>query len=557
MNINVLNPMFLTDFYKTLHHVIYVDKLDFLTSYWTPRKVIWERQNVLPNEVVVFGLQAFIKEWLIDYFNEAFFKRDVNEIVEEYETFLANTFNEEIGKESQIIRDLHKLGYMPLSIRALPEGTIVPTKVPMIEITNTVKGFAWLVNYLETLFSCNMWLPSCAASIARIFRLNANKAWEDTCDSGSPRTFCCDFAMRGMGSMDAAMKSAAGHMLSFTGASTIPSYYWLEKYYNADSTNGKIAKCSPSTEHSVMSSYGPDKEVECYRTIIDKVKNGPLSIVSDTYDYWNLITNVLVQLKDQIMNRNGKVLIRGDSGDPVDIICGWDIPVCKDMNAFDRLVIESKHGLHLPTNNGSGKLFREREYVRISGNYYTYKFGEKLIPVDLKDVPPEVKGTVECLWEIFGGTINSKGYKVLDSHIGALYGDGITIARANIIWERLRDKMFAASNVGLGVGSYTYQYNTRDTYGFALKATHAIVDGKPILIYKDPKTDKDTLKKSHKGLCKVVLDNEGKPKCIDGFLERDDNYYKDNLMIDVFKDGKLLKETSLDEIRNTLWNNEF
>lgn len=554
MNKNILNPMFLTDFYKTLHHVIYVDKLDFLTSYWTPRKVIGERKNSLPNEVVVFGLQAFIKEWLIKYFNKNFFERNVNEIVMEYEEFLKNTFNEEIGKESQIIRDLHKLGYMPLKIRALKEGCVVPTKVPMIEITNTVKGFAWLVNYLETLFSCNMWLPSCAASIARVFRLSANEAWEETCDAGSPRTFCCDFAMRGMGSMEAAMKSAAGHMLSFTGASTIPSYYWLEKYYNADSNDGKIAKCSPSTEHSVMSSYGPDREKECYKNILSKVKNGPISIVSDTYDYWNVVTKLLVDLKDEIMSRDGKTLIRGDSGNPVDIVCGYDIPVCKNMNEFNILVLGVKTGIIL-TSDG-GELFKVRQYLKINDEYYTYQINESLVKVDSKDVPPEVKGTVECLWEEFGGTINSKGYKVLDSHIGALYGDGINIDRAKEIWRRLKTRGFAASNVGLGIGSFTYQYNTRDTYGFALKATHAIVDGKPILIYKDPKTDNDSLKKSHKGLCKVI-DINGKLECVDGYLERNTEYHKDNLMIDVFRDGKLLEETNLDEIRNLLWVNQF
>lgn len=549
----ILNPMFLTDFYKTLHHVIYVDHLNFLTSYWTPRKIIGNNPNIL-DEVVVFGLQAFIKEWLITYWNRNFFDRRVDDVVGEYEEFLSETFNADIAKESKIIRDLHSLGYLPLRINALPEGSVVPTKVPMIEITNTVKGFAWLVNYLETLFSCNMWLPSCAASIARMFRLEANKAWEKTCDTGSARTFCCDFAMRGMGSMEAAMKSASAHMLSFTGASTIPAYYYLEKYYNANSENGNIAKCSPSTEHSVMSSYGMINEKECYLNILSKVKTGPVSIVSDTYDYWNVVTKLLVTIKDQIMNRDGKVLIRGDSGNPVDIVCGWDIPRLNSLEDFPQFVEDVKCGIKLHPDGT--KMFTEKEWLVIDNEYYTFKLNDKLKLVDSSKVPPEVKGTVECLWEIFGGSVNSKGYKVLDSHIGALYGDGITLERAKEIWRRLAYKGFAASNVGLGVGSFTYQYNTRDTYGFALKATHAIVGQEPVIIYKDPKTDKDAFKKSHKGLCKVVK-KDGKFACEDGFLVRNEEFYRYNEMITIFENGIIMKKTSLDEIRDILWEGKF
>lgn len=146
---------------------------------------------------------------------------------------------------------------------------------------------------------------------------------------------------------------------------------------------------------------------------------GILSIVADTFDLWKLITEYLPANKEAIMARDGKLVIRPDSGDPVDIICG---------DTFN-------------------------------------KNGEFLTHVDR--VNPSCKGVIELLWDIFGGTINEQGYKVLDPHIGAIYGDSITPERQRQIYERLAAKGFAATNIPLGVGSYTYQMNTRDTLGLS------------------------------------------------------------------------------------------
>jgi nicotinamide phosphoribosyltransferase len=220
--------------------------------------------------------------------------------------------------------------------------------------------------------------------------------------------------------------------------------------------------------------------------ICDVYPKGIVSIVSDTWDLWKVLTEYLPKLKDEVLNREGKVVIRPDSGDPVDIICG----------------------------NPNGKNDNER------------------------------KGVIELLWETFGGSINTKGYKELDSHIGAIYGDSITVTRATQICERLKEKGFASTNVVLGIGSYTYQYNTRDTFGFAMKATYGEVNGKGREIFKDPITD-DGTKKSAKGLMKIEFEN-GSYKLIDQATWEQE---KQGELKEVFRDGKLLIDQSLAEIR--------
>jgi nicotinamide phosphoribosyltransferase len=224
--------------------------------------------------------------------------------------------------------------------------------------------------------------------------------------------------------------------------------------------------------------------------------NGIVSIVSDGYDFWDVITRVVPSLKADIMARKGgpngdKVVIRPDSGDPVLIVCG-------DPSA----------------------------------------------PVG----SPEYKGAVECLWETFGGTESSSGFKVLDSHIGLIYGDAITLRRAEEIMELLKQKGFASTNVVFGIGSYTYQYNTRDTFGYALKSTLTVVNGQERQIFKDPKTD-NGVKKSQKG--RVVVLKEGDTYTFRDGLSLTDTV-KGDLLREVYRDGKLLIDESFSDIRTRL-----
>lgn len=582
-----INPMLMTDFYKTIHHLAYVPKMENLVSYWTPRMTRKEEID----KVVMFGLQALIKEHLINDFNDNFFNVDWNTIEKEYKTVIANTMSVQASDTTEI-KKLHDLGYLPIEIKAVAEGERVNIKTPMFEISNTVKGYGWLVNYLETYISVNIWHPMTSASIAYSFREVVNEYFDKTVGeygvvqvlpkeeggylhhpvegqvklNATRNAACGDFSMRGMTSFESAMASSAGHLTSFTSTATIPAVLWLEQYYGTDCTNETVGRGVPSTEHSVMSSYGREGEFECYRHLIEDVfKTGPLSIVSDTYDYWNVLTNYLPLLKDSIMNRDGKIIIRGDSGNPADIICGKEV-----------ITYETKEDF---LNDANIKWFYDRKQQVKAGNIF-YKAvklkdckgeylrpwlpansnGDELVWIET-EASPENKGTVEILWEIFGGYINEKGYKVLDSHIGAIYGDSITLELAKEIYKRLEAKGFAVNNVTLGIGSYTYQYVTRDTLGFALKATHSVVDGKERQIYKDPLTDKtkgNNFKKSQRGMCYVYRDGDDIRYTDEHTIEElKQDKYKDNLLETVFKDSVLVKEYSLAEIRSKLHDNKF
>ena len=576
-NVRKLNPMLMTDFYKTIHHLAYIPKLDFLVSYWTPRMTRIEGVD----KVVSFGQQAMVKEYLINLFNDNFFNRDWEEVKAEYEELISNTMTVQASDTTEMKR-LHDLGYLPIRIKSVAEGERVNIKTPMFEVTNTVKGFGWLVNYLETYMSVNIWFPMTTATIAYEYRKIVNKYFEKTVENGIPATACGDFSMRGMTSPESAMKASAGHLTSFTGTATIPSIVWLEQYYNCDSRKEVVGKGVPSTEHSVMSSYGRDGEFECYRHLIEDVfKTGPLSMVSDTYDYWNVITNYLPRLKESILNRDGKIIIRGDSGDPVDIICG-------ELKASDYIVVE---GL---TENGIKDYFKNEAqntypWNGTSESYYNVRIGDYLYEVtcehawenddedvdvegyytstveevtfEKKEITPAMKGTVELLWDIFGGTVNSKGYKVLDPHIGAIYGDSSTLDRAKAIYARLEEKGFAVNNCTLGVGSYSFQYNTRDSLGFALKATNSVIDGVEKHIYKDPVTDKvkgNNFKKSQRGMCYVYRDGDDILYTDEHTIEElKEEKYADNLLQTIFEDGKVVNEVSLAEIRGRLHKGEF
>ena len=371
-----------------------------------------------------------------------------------------------------------------------------------------------------------------------------------------------------MTSPDSAMKSSAGHLLSFTGTATIPAIMWLEDYYNCDCTKEVVGKGVPSTEHSVMSSYGHKGEFECYRHLIEDVfKTGPLSIVSDTYDYWNVLTNYLPKLKESILNRDGKIIIRGDSGDPIDIICGTFGKIGNEkIEEVEGLTIDSVEQYYKDRISKTKKFYDKVNlmtawYTRIDDEIYSLNtdFDDYNVVVVKKiDMTPEMKGTVEILWDIFGGHINDKGYKVLDPHIRAIYGDGITIERASEIYRRLEKKGFAVSNCTLGIGSYTYQYRTRDTFGFALKCTHSVVDGVEQYIYKDPITDSDNFKKSQKGICYVYRSGEDILYSDEHTIEdMKKEEFKNNLLEVVFEDGQLIKEYTLKEIRERLHKGSF
>lgn len=481
--------LLLSDTYKQCHGRMYPVGLTKLVSYWVPRKSMLETQD----KMVFFGLQAFIKEYLIEYFNDNFFTLTENEVLELY----TDSMDVQIGRENydlDKIIELHSLGYLPLQIRALPEGTLVPMGVPCIEITNTHDDFAWLVQWVECILQVELWKPCCHATIGYMYRQIADKWYGKTVENIPSSMACADFGMRGMSCMDEAARCSASWLLSFDKTSTIPAINYIDKYYNADCKNNRLGIGAVSTEHSVMgANYSIDgDEVTFVKRLLNELyPNTSFSMVSDTYDYWNMVNNILPQIKEDIMNHNGKLLIRPDSGDIVDI---------------------------------------------------------------------SVK-TVEKLWEIFGGTVNSKGYKVLDPHIGIIYGDGCTLSNVDTIWSELEKRGFAANCIAYGVGAFCFSaivenekliVATRDTFGIAMKATYGVINGKKLMIYKNPKTDTNKLKKSHKGCCEVYSGENGELMCRDKLLEMSDN----TLLKAVFENGELVREDTFLDICERLYGGD-
>lgn len=473
----------LCDFYKVSHREQYPQNTQMVYSTWTPRVSRYEEIT----EVVHFGHQKFIKEFLIDYFNENFFSRDEDEVCLEYERYIKFALGNP-NPSSDHIRKLHKLRYLPLKIRALAEGTVVSVRTPTMTIHNTKPEFFWLTNYIETLFSAEMWQSSTSATIAREYRKILNKYALETVGSTAGVEFQGhDFSMRGMSSLNSAVSSSLGHLLSFVGTDTIPAISAAEHFYRANIETELVGTSIPATEHSVMCANGQDEYEVIKRLITEVYPSGFISIVCDTWDFWNIVGNVLPRLKDEIMARDGRVVVRPDSGCPVKIMCG-DV---NDANEFAKL------------------------------------------------------GVVECLYNTFGGSVTEKGYKLLDSHIGAIYGDSITRDRATSISQLLKDKGFASVNAVYGIGSFTYQYNTRDTFGYAMKSTLVNIGGEEKQIMKDPKTDNGT-KKSAKGGVRTISVN-GVITYEDGLSLAETEV--DTLYNDVFVDGVLMMEESFSDIR--------
>jgi nicotinamide phosphoribosyltransferase len=489
------SPIYKTDFYKTSHVSQFPSNTELVYSNLTPRSSRMEGVD----EMVFFGLQYFILNYLIEDWNYNFFMQNERKVVSEYEQFIKLTLGQSSVKTDHI-RDLHRLGYLPIRIRAVKEGQLVPMRVACLTIENTLPEFYWLTNFLETAMSATLWGMCTSATTSFQYRKIAEKYKNQTV-SDKPDNFvkltCHDFSMRGMFGLEAAMMSGAAHLISFAGSDTIPAIHFLSKYYGADITKELVACSVSASEHAVMTlSAAVEGEFESFKRLITETyPNGIISLVCDSYDFYKVISEYLPKLKPEIMARDGKFVCRPDSSPktPVEIICG---------------------------------------------------------DTDAPEGTPEYKGLIECLWDTFGGTYTENGYKLLDPHIGAIYGEAIFPDRQELIYKLLAQKGFASYNILFGVGSFGFQMKSRDSLGLAVKATAAVVGGKEYLIYKQPKTD-DGTKNSARGFLKV-LNDKGKLTMQDG-LSRDES--EGGALEDVFVDGKLLRSQTLAEIRGLIDKN--
>ena len=582
-----MNSILKTDFYKVTHMLQYRDNITHFTSYLTPRGSRFQSID----KMVVFGIANFVNEYLFKGFNEEFFNAEWplvrNEVVEVLENGLG--YPQRLVNNTLIkIGALHNLGYLPIEINGLPEGTLCPMQVPAIEIRSTHPDFAWVAQSIESILSCEFWHPAISATMALEYKKIAKAAYDKTVDDDiSHMTAMCDFSMRGQESYDSAVASGAAFLTSFYNCSTIESRRYIRENYN--DTKPERVNGLTSTEHSVMcSDYAIcGDERETFKRLLTEIyPDTSFAAVADSYDFWGVVTKILPTLKEEIENHNGFIGIRHDSDEPVHALCGINCINLNDILAYDVEVndFEDFENLAYEIMNDDFRFTKEErvyiEYTFANKNYHGVfdiipyveevdKNGYEWIRCELnlieKERTPEDKGLVETLYELFGGEKNDKGYIVVNPKVKAVYGDSITIPRAKEIYKRLEKKGFAANNVSLGVGSFSMECLeedgvlkpfTRDSFSIAVKATYCIYNDngeeKEIFIYKDPKGC--SAKKSLKGLCRVV-ENYKEIKVVQELNRKQyDALEPASLFVNYFKDGNVNKY-SFKDIRNRMEDN--
>lgn len=509
---------FCTDGYKLGHPDQHPPDTEELLFNLTARdfKHLRASKCVLPdfdNRMVVAGAGHVSGWYLKDYWDATFFKQPREQVVEEFAQEATLYLGEPPKKERW--GELHDLGFLPIVLFSLPEGSRVREGVPHLLWHTTRPEFAWLAGFLETPISTEYWALSTGATIAFEFRRLMEYYAEAT---NSPKEFVTwqahDFSYRGLrGVVDGACRQIC-HLFSFRGTDTFPAIRHARRYYPPTNPNEVIGCSVNATEHSTTSSNiqweyqklttGTHEEklltaeLNFLKRLLTEVyPTGVVSYVSDTHDHFAVLTQILPQLKDIILNRKSnalglvKYVTRGDSGDPLKIICG-------DPEA----------------------------------------------PVD----SPEHQGSLQILWEIFGGTTDADGYRTLHPLVGMIYGDGINVGLAHRIFQRMRDLGWASCNLVDGVGSFTYQYHTRDDGSMAIKATRLIANGVKIDLYKNPKTARavGSNKNSAKGGIDVVY-KDGDFVLLEGV-----EHLSDETAFQVsFLEG-LVNPTPLDVVRLTL-----
>lgn len=458
----------MTDAYKFGGHIQqYPDGMNKIYSH------LISRSDHKYKEQMFFGLQYYLKRYLkcptFKDVEEAIFYR--KEILGDCPLKVKLAFN-----------DLALLGYLPLKIKAVPEGMILPVKNVLMTITNTHPDFYWLVGYVESLL-LKVWNTISVATYSYEMKKLITKYVEMTCESKDIIPFMLhDFGYRGCSSEETAALSGAAHLCNFLGTDTVPAVKLIHDYYGSSSSIGVSV---PASEHSVMCAYGRENEIEAFRNMLRLYPTGIVSIVADSYNLWNVLENILPALKDEILGRDGKVVIRPDSGNPQEIILG--------------------HGVG----------YSEAE---------TY-------------------GCLVMLDRVFGSTINSKGYKVLNPKIGLIYGDGMYYERYKHILQDMQAMSYAASNLVIGVGALLLQQHNRDDLGITFKATYGERNGTPFDIIKDPITDRK--KKSLQGLL-CLQEKDGVFSTKEHCSPEEE---QSGLLKVVYEDGKLFNETNLDKIR--------
>lgn len=370
-------------------------------------------------------------------------------------------------------------GKLPLAIMAVPEGTQVPNNNVLMTIQNTDERCCWLTNHVETLLT-HVWGPSTVASLSRATKELFIKYLIETCDDGADFAgllfMLHDFGMRGASSMESAAHLGTGHLVNFMGTDTVNAIENIIKNYSGTLSN--IAGYSVvATEHSIMTAEGIEGEAAVIGRLIKLFPKGIISVVSDSYNIYNCVENIYGELyREEILARDGKFVVRPDS-----------------------------------VNKAAGET-------------------PEIVMVKLLDL----------LWKKFGGTVNKKGYKVLNPKVGLIWGDGIDYDGIVKILIATMEAGFSVENLVVGMGGGLLQKINRDTQCFAFKASARMNEnGEWIDVYKDPY---DKSKASKRGRLKLIKEN-GEYKTVR--IEEPG----ENLLRLVFLNGELWKEYTFDEVR--------
>jgi nicotinamide phosphoribosyltransferase len=461
------NLLLLADAYKYAHHRLYIPGTTKIYSY------LESRGGVFP-ETVFYGLQYFLKEYLE---GQAFTQDDVEEANETLSAVFGR--NDVFSKEIfDYILKTHG-GKLPVRIKAVPEGTVVPVNNVLMTIENTDPKCYWLTNFLETLLM-QVWYPCTVATLSREVKKIITRYFDATADESAKPAIdfaLNDFGFRGVSSVESAGLGGSAHLLNFMGSDTVYASAFAKKYYNASKVYGMSV---PATEHSIMTLLGEKGEAKVFQHVLDSYPEGILSCVSDSYNIFNAVENLWgTAFKEQILQRNGTLVIRPDSGDPVQTLT---------------------------------KIF-------------------------------------DILFDKFGFTVNSKGYKVLPPQVRVIQGDGIDLNSIPTIYEALKLQKISAENILLGMGGALLQKVNRDTQKFALKCSYAEINGEWVNVKKQPleMNEEGALVKSFKtskaGKLKLVKTNTGYQT-----MDVYSNNFDDQLQT-VFEDGAITRSDSFEQIR--------
>ncbi len=300
-----INPILNTDSYKLSHFLQYPPNTTNVSSYIEARK-----GGNFPY-VLFFGLQAFIKEYLLTPINEG----DIMEA-----EIVAKAHGVPFNRAGWYdIVHLHD-GYLPIRIEALPEGHVYPVGIPLVQVTATDPAFFWLVSYIETALLRAVWYPSTVATYSFTVKQMLKEFLDISADDDSGLPFMLhDFGARGVSSYESSLLGGAAHLINFQGTDTLACLTFIQDTYNMEAIP---AFSVPAAEHSTITSWGESHEIDAYDNMLTQFGTGGIvSIVADSYDLFNAVDNIFgATLKPQIEAMNARLVVRPDSGDPLTIV---------------------------------------------------------------------------------------------------------------------------------------------------------------------------------------------------------------------------------------------